>query len=388
MILRSLLIGACSYLVPKRRGLVVFYSAFEPRRFGGNLRAVFEAMQAEMRSGRELVWLAASSRLAAELRSRGIPARSYFIRPVWMLLRAEWIVLDKNEPYFGLGRFRMLQLWHGTGFKRIALETPGMSGSRLLAMRWHFRKYQLIVANCEEDRLRKMRSFGNSNAVILGSPRNDSLMSGRGAPALLQRLGLDQSRKIISYCPTFRDSGEARPFTPEGWRALDAMLERKGAILLVKRHRFDEALAVPPGLPHVRDISAQVGDVMELLAITDLLVSDYSGIVTDFVLTGRPVLFYTYDTAHYQANGDRLYYNLFETLPGPFIETEQGLVDALADESWFSTAEYQKRYQAFRARFHHYLDDQSTARTVAACEALMARSAPAALNAAALKDRP
>lgn len=371
MLVRSLLLAACSYAVPKRRGLIVFYPAFEPHRYGGNLRPVFEAMTADRHMDRKLVWLTQSPQLEDSLRAKGLPVSRSRLRPVWMLLRAEWILLDKNEPRFGLGRFRMIQVWHGTGFKRIALETPGLSPGRRLAMRWHFGNYRLIVANCEEDRLRKVRCFGNPNVAVLGSPRNDALVAGQDAAPLAERLGLDPALRVVSYCPTYRDSGTARPFSDAGWRALDAALAEKGAVLLVKRHRFDKALSVPAGLAHVRDISAEVGDAMDLLAITDVLVSDYSSIITDFVLTGRPVVFYTYDAAAYQARGGRLYYDLFETLPGPFVETEAALIDALTDESWFSAPAYQARYAAFRARFHHYLDAGSTARVVAACEALI-----------------
>ena len=369
-LLRSVIYSLCSYVVPKSRELIVFYPAFEPRKFSGNLRPMFVAMSQDAPQGRTCVWLTQSRETGAELRARGLRVSYSRFRPVWMLLRAELILLDKNEPRIGLGRFRMVQVWHGTGFKRIALETPGLSRSRLLAMRWHFSRYALIVANCEEDRQRKMRCFDNPNVEILGSPRNDSLMR-PVSRTLAERFGFDQALRVMTYCPTYRDSGEARPFTEDGWRALDAMLRETRSLMLVKRHRFDNALRIPDGLTHVRDVSGQTGDVMELLAGTDLLISDYSSIVTDFVLTGRPLVFFTYDAEAYRARGGRLYYDLFETLPGPFVEDQAALIDALRSESWFFAPEYQARYRAFRERFHHYIDDRSTERTIAACEALM-----------------
>ena len=38
----------------------------------------------------------------------------------------------------------------------------------------------------------------------------------------------------------------------------------------------------------------------ELLAVVDLLITDYSSIVFDFLPTGKPVSMYTYDLDEYQ----------------------------------------------------------------------------------------
>lgn len=373
ILIQSLFFGALSLIVGRRRRLILFYPAFEPFRYGGNLKPVFEAMAADPPPGTQLAWLTRSRKVEAEL--RGLNVRYSWGRPLFALLRADWIILDKNEPRIGAGRqgrFRMVQLWHGTGFKLIALETPGLSAGRLKAFRWHFRHYRMIAANCEEDRIRKARCFDNANVRVLGSPRTDMLMApGAEADVLAARLGIDRSKRIVSYCPTFRDSGTARPFTAEGWRALDEALRRTGSLMLVKKHRFDKALSVPPGLSHVRDVSGEVGDAMDLLVLTDVLVSDYSSIVTDFVLTGRPIIFYTYDAEAYQAKGARLYYDLFETLPGPFAADEKALAGLIADSAWFDDPAYRARYEAFRARFHAYLDAGSTARTVAAIRELV-----------------
>lgn len=379
ILLTSIIYGIFSYIIPKKKGLILFYPAFGPHHYDGNLKPLFEYLSPRLPDGCEAVWISRSPEVVRKIEGKGLRAIRRFGRPLSTLLRAELIILDKNEPRLGLGRFRMVQTWHGTGFKRIALETPGISATRRKAFRWHFRHYELIVANCLEDQQRKARCFDNNNVKILGSPRNDMLVRGEpDSQALRAQLQVPADQHIISYCPTFRDSGVAVPFTQQGWQRLNAAVAASGSVLLVKTHGFDKAVRVPSGLSHIRNITRDVEDVMQLLAITDLLITDYSSIATDYALTGKPMLFYTYDTNDYQSRGARLLYNLFETLPGPFIAEEAALCAHIQDQSWFNDFAYQARYQAFRTRFHHFLDDGSTQRVG---NAILARLNPAEQNA-------
>lgn len=378
ILLTSIIYGLLSYIVPKKKGLILFYPAFGPNHYDGNLKPLFEYLSPRLPTGWQAEWISRSPKVVHQITEKGLRAKRRLGRPLSTLLRAELIILDKNEPRLGLGRFRMVQTWHGTGFKRIALETPGISSTRITAFRLHFRHYELIVANCAEDQQRKARSFANDHVEILGSPRNDMLLGGSAeaaaeAAALRDQLQIPAGQKIISYCPTFRDSGIAAPFTAEGWQQLNSAVAASGAVLLVKTHGFDKAVRVPNGLSHIRNVTRDVGNVMHLLAITDVLISDYSSIATDFALTGKPMLFYTYDAEDYQSRGARLLYNLFETLPGPFIADEVALAAHLRDLSWFDDPAYQARYQAFRNRFHHFLDAGSTQRVG---EAILARLSP------------
>ena len=62
-------------------------------------------------------------------------------------------------------------------------------------------------------------------------------------------------------------------------------------------------------------------DIAELMLIADVLVTDYSSVMFDFAATGKPMVFYTPDLAHY---GDVLrgfYFDLVADAPGPVVET-------------------------------------------------------------------
>jgi CDP-glycerol glycerophosphotransferase len=95
-----------------------------------------------------------------------------------------------------------------------------------------------------------------------------------------------------------------------------------------------------------------------------VLVTDYSSTMFDFAVTGRPMLFYTYDLADY---GDRLrgfYFDLAPEAPGPLLETSAEVFDALRDLPAIS-ARYAERYARFRERFCHLEDGRATERVLA-----------------------
>ena len=64
----------------------------------------------------------------------------------------------------------------------------------------------------------------------------------------------------------------------------------------------------------------------DMLAVTDVLITDYSSIFIDFLATGRPVLFYAPDIAEYESS--RGFYLPFEDWPGPVCREIDELVAA------------------------------------------------------------
>ena len=67
------------------------------------------------------------------------------------------------------------------------------------------------------------------------------------------------------------------------------------------------------------------GDVRELLLIADVLVTDYSSLLVDFALTGRPMVFFTPEL---DRDGQRLYLEL-DDLPGSIVTDPAKLAAAI-----------------------------------------------------------
>ncbi|WP_168210152.1 CDP-glycerol glycerophosphotransferase family protein [Oerskovia sp. KBS0722] len=145
----------------------------------------------------------------------------------------------------------------------------------------------------------------------IGSPRLDALInaSPSAAPDTLRKIGLEPSqtlgKRIIFYAPTWRGSSNSRTMDIlSAQEDLNAMSSVEDTIVLYRMHHLVEdqfrgmsvnAVAVPDSV-----------DTYEVLTVTDTLVTDYSSLMFDFLVTGRRVLLYAPDLQQYKA--DRGFY--------------------------------------------------------------------------------
>src|SRR5699024_10867868 len=125
-------------------------------------------------------------------------------------------------------------------------------------------------------------------------------------------------------------------------------------------------LKIPGHYSNIDDWSEKIDDVQNLLLITDLLISDYSSIVTDFVLTGRPILTYAYDFEVFKQKCRSIYYDLNVILPRPLVKEEEELLEKIKDRHWCSSPQVKSSYENFRKTFHSYLDGDSGRRVMEA----------------------
>jgi CDP-glycerol glycerophosphotransferase len=101
-------------------------------------------------------------------------------------------------------------------------------------------------------------------------------------------------------------------------------------------------------------------DVTELYLAADILITDFSSVMFDFTVTGKPVLFLAPDLERYRA--ERGFYFDFEaTAPGPILKTDSEVVAALARIDEIS-AEYSVKYRAWQQKFNSLEDGKAAAR--------------------------
>ncbi len=70
----------------------------------------------------------------------------------------------------------------------------------------------------------------------------------------------------------------------------------------------------------------------------------------DFAVTGRPMLFFTYDLADYRDNLRGFYVDFEAEVPGPLLETSAEVIAALADLDTV-TSKYASQYERFVATY-------------------------------------
>lgn len=277
----------------------------------------------------------------------------------------------------------LIQAWHGTPLKKIGRDVkevhfsyaPGMAtvkkkeGTKKAPAKppeWS----HLISPNRFSTEIFK-RAFKGSYGELLevGFPRNDLMYSpdvDKIAAGIRDRIGLPAGKRVVLYTPTWRDDqyyGRGR-YKFDLQLDLAAAKERLGDdhVLLIRPHS-NVVDAVPgAGDGFVWDVSAYP-DVNDLFLIADVMITDYSSVLFDYVNTGRPILFFTYDLEHYRDVLRGFYFDFEADAPGPLLRTSDEVIDALADIDRVAE-KYQEAYGKFTARFCDLDDGNAAGRTI------------------------
>ncbi len=358
-------ISFLSYIVPKKKGLYVFQPWHNPKQFSGNIRGLILYIR---RNHPEIqpVLVAVDKTLYQEAQKEGIEVEHRKLASSWVRIRAEHIITDASYRFNTIGRFSVIQLWHGTGFKNIGLlNENNLQKKEQKRLSKQYKSYRFVVATSEDDAQRKNDSFNINKSIITGSPRNDLFFTDENyKDEIRRRLKIKKGQKVISYTPTFRDFITSPPFTSDFWGKLNTELQKQNAVFIVKKHPWEKYLSVPNEFSNIKDLSREITDVQDLLIITDLLISDYSGIIADFAITDRPILLYMYDLDIYKEICRDFYYDIDEILPKPFVYTQEDLLNKIKDDVWRDEKLYIDSCAKYKNMFHKYIDGNSSQRVM------------------------
>jgi CDP-glycerol glycerophosphotransferase (TagB/SpsB family) len=172
------------------------------------------------------------------------------------------------------------------------------------------------------------------------------------------------TKKTILYAPTFRDTDRFERETPIEWERLNNLLKKNDTTFLIKLHRHDYSMIMKENYSHIRVLDNE-SDMYPLFSKVDLLITDYSSIFFDFLLTDKPVLFYPYDIEDYLTM-DRSMYDEYETVtPGHKAYDFQGFYEKI--ELFFNEPNALKQssldYNVIRKMYNKYNDSDSAKRT-------------------------
>lgn len=350
--------------ISKRRKRLLFIPSHQLGTFEGNLKVFCNYVNDSHSDFQCYVYLAGDkkNRDFSTMDNRYIIFRSQ-VRLIWEFLKAEHIIIDGTNPYLISKHMSVIQLWHGCGLKNVGLDNQNTDKQLMKLFKKHFKAYRLVTALSEFDRLKHNSNFNITTAKITGIARNDLFFKSQSdIEEIKHKHGLLKFDRIITYAPTFRDNYTVDNFSKEFWTELNSQLSKENDVLLIKKHPWDRFFDVPQKLTNIVDLSPTVKDVQELLIITDLLISDYSSIVTDFAITKRPVLYYFFDHELYLEKCRSMSDDIEDILPGPFIYNEMDLLFYLKDNKWMESADLKNKVEAFKIKFHKYLDGRSSER--------------------------
>jgi CDP-glycerol glycerophosphotransferase len=131
--------------------------------------------------------------------------------------------------------------------------------------------------------------------------------------------------------------------------------------VLLRAHSYN----LREGLSHVTgkvwDVSAYP-EINDLLLAADVAVLDYSSIRFDWLITGKPVVFFVPDLQDYLRARKGLF-DFLPTAPGPLLATTAEVAEALLDLGSV-VSEYAAARELFNKEFNRLHDGHATERVI------------------------
>ncbi len=368
-----------SKLIPKNRHLWVFGS-FGGVTFSGNPKYLY--LQLQGKDDIKTVWITANRTLLKELQHEGFEAyHRISFRGFWTVMRAGFLFFDYSTHdinYWLSGGGIKVNLWHGLPLKKISHDDPKdmrnikdpLKRFILKIFRpWTYESWDYSIATSEtfKEKLSSGLDIPLENIPVTGYPRNDVLFkvikgSFIGSSRdLFERLRKekDEGKKIVAYFPTFRESGD-NPLDHINLRDLDLLFTSHRSILVIKLHPYTPFKE--KGKFRSIVFIKQSSDFYPLLSLLDLLITDYSSIYLDFIILGKPVVFYAYDLEEYKKRNRDLYFDYERFTPGEKATDFQSLLRILGEFLAEGKDTYRDEREKFILIAHKYRDGNSAER--------------------------
>lgn len=263
-----------------------------------------------------------------------------------------------------------IQMWHGSfGIKKIEQDcgilTEMKSWNYLAQKNAALTDYWISNSRFETE-IYRSAFWGAGEILEYGHPRNDIFFCAdkedlrRGTK---EALALKAEARVVLYVPTFRERGASSAGKLPVGELLHALQEKWGydyrfVVRFHPRMAQNERASLLEKWQDVPVTDATgYPDIQELLLCADLVITDYSSCIFDFMLTGRPGFLFVPDRDSY--GEERGFYYPLEQAPFPVAQTKEALIEQIR---CFDTDLYQKSVAAFLKQKGSKEDGQASER--------------------------
>ncbi|MBE6040890.1 MAG: hypothetical protein E7220_00030 [Clostridiales bacterium] len=331
---------------------------------GGNFECVNKALIESGRKWNIDVFLKDKQLHKETLRDARLIARK--------LRSAKYIFLEDVFNYLQFYKLlpgqEIIQLWHAEGaYKKFGFSRKGED----IKISPGHRKYTKAIVSAASIRGCYAEAYGISEDKVIptGIPRTDVFCDESWTEEVRKRFVAAHpeigDRKIIFLAPTYRGTKVPMADYDMSKVPVDRLREKYGDeyVLITKMHPAAYNNMKMQGRKLGDDSGfwidvSDVRDVNDILPAADILITDYSSIIFDWLLLDRPVIYYVYDRDEYA--GDRgMYYPFEDYVYGTVAETADELIEAIAAADMM-----EDKRGAFRERFMSACDGHATERVL------------------------
>jgi len=326
----------CLYYVfrlsPIKRNKVVFCN-YVGKGYGCNPKYIAEGILRKNK-GWDLVWLINSIDAKFPTGIRSVKYES--VKAIYELATAGvWVDNQRKLSYNRKRKSQyFIETWHGGGgpIKKLGADNPKNFNDKPYenTSRHMDRIVNVMISNSTSCTKVYRSAFLYTGEVLeCGYPRNDILINDwqKMRPKVYEYFNLSVQRKTVLYAPTYRNNRNLDTYQLDMSRLLKNLTNKFGGswTLLMRLH--------PTMLQRAEEVyysdniinASAYDDMQELLAACDVLVSDYSSVISEFALTGKPIFLFATDISEYAIERD--FYVDYYSLPFSIAENNEQLAE-------------------------------------------------------------
>lgn len=337
----------------------IVFNNFDGKAYGDNPKYIAEEL---IKYGKELdlVWLVLTKKMYVPSSLRKVNFRSPLA--AYMLSTAKIIINDVKCPLpFKKKKGQLyIQTWHGSvGLKYIEGDAEDKLDKEYIE---HSKKesslIDLMISGSRLQTEEYRRAFWYKGDILeCGLPRNDILFVSEKAEEIKKRLRIPDETRVALYAPTFRDDKSTDGFSISFDTVLDTLEKKTNTkwMFLVKFHPNEMHNILQNESEKVVNVSLYP-DIQELLLISDILLTDYSSSMLDYMIMKKPIFLIGLDIEKYQ--NSRGLKPLYFELPFSRSKTNEELIRHI---STFDEDQYKNKLESFMAVYSSYDDGMASA---------------------------
>lgn len=315
----------------------------------------------------DIVWVFETGSKVPEDLPEGIRTVEYFsIDYLRELHTAKFVICNMRtgDAYYWHKRPEQvyIQTWHSSlRLKKIegdAIESLGEEFAQ--KAKKDSEKIDLLLSGCDFSTDIFKRAFWYDGEILKsGTPRCDVLISGNAdaKEKVYSTYNIPQGNKLMLYAPTFRKNKKADVYGMD-FSKLDKAVNDNNS-----DNKWSFGCRLHPNIHEEfsdeKSVSmSKYSDMQELLAASDLLITDYSSCMFDMAIAKKPCVLYLPDLEEYMSNERGLYFDITE-LPFPIARDMDEVCSIIKN---FDMQKYLEKLAVFTEKIGNYEDGHAAQR--------------------------
>ena len=358
------IISLIANFFPKDKNLIVIGTSLG-RNFSDNSKYLYLYFHQSIQNKNKMIWITKNKKVNRYLKSINLPCEYlYSLKGLFYTIRASKVFISHSVKDINgalINGAEIIQLWHGQPLKKIGFNgdwfSEGIRGGLklrfygLFSFSYYMKCDKVITfSNMEKEIFKEAFKYSfrdkniDKNILKLGQPRNDSLNNGfifqeTFFPEIKQLNKIkDNYTKIISWLPTHRLQLKKTIVdiiieSNLDLERLNGFFKKNNSLFVIKAHFLELELLKHRLRGYDNILIYELPDPYPLLHFTDILITDYSSVYFDFLITNKPIIFAPFDFYEYKKTV-KFYYEYTDITPGKkcitWVEIEEEILTILS----------------------------------------------------------